>query len=53
MDFAQLKADIQLLERNDFAALKVDNARLAADAEKMQQTLREDLQRLQGIVPYP
>jgi hypothetical protein len=48
VDFAQLKADIQVLERNDFAAIKADNERLSIETEKLAQMLREDVQRLQA-----
>lgn len=45
MDFARLKSDIQLLERNDFALMKSENERLMADVEKLKQRLREEITR--------
>jgi hypothetical protein len=46
VDFAQLKADLKMLERNDFALLKAENDRMASEVEKLKQKLREDLNRL-------
>lgn len=46
MDFSQLRSEIESLERNDFASLKDENARLASELEKYKQKLREDLARL-------
>ncbi|PWN88430.1 DUF1640-domain-containing protein [Acaromyces ingoldii] len=45
VDFARLKSDIQLLERNDFALMKSENERLMADVEKLKQRLREEITR--------
>jgi cell division protein FtsB len=45
IDFAQLKSEIHLLERNDFAALKAENERMAAEVAKLQQKVREDINR--------
>lgn len=46
VDFAQLKADVKMLERNDFTLLKAENDRMSAELEKLKQKLREDLNRL-------
>ncbi|KAK0541818.1 Protein fmp32, mitochondrial, partial [Tilletia horrida] len=37
VDFARLKSEIQLLERNDFVLMKTENERLMADVEKLKQ----------------
>ncbi|KAI3647042.1 hypothetical protein MP228_007263 [Amoeboaphelidium protococcarum] len=46
IDFAQLRADLQMLERSDFASLKAENDQLASEIEKLNQKVREDLNRL-------
>lgn len=45
VDFARLKSDVQLLERNDFTLMKSENERLMADVEKLKQRLREEITR--------
>lgn len=45
VDFARLKSDIQLLERNDFTLMKTENERLMTDVEKLKQRLREEITR--------
>ena len=45
VDFARLKSEIQLLERNEFAIMKSENERLMADVEKLKQKLREEITR--------
>ena len=45
MDFAKLKSEIQLLERNDFLLMRTENERLMADVEKLKQRLREEITR--------
>jgi hypothetical protein len=45
VDFARLKSDIQLLERNDFTVMKSENERLMTDVEKLKQRLREEITR--------
>ncbi|UZJ55855.1 hypothetical protein CBS101457_005175 [Exobasidium rhododendri] len=45
VDFARLKSDIQLLERNDFTLMKSENERLMTDVEKLKQKLREEITR--------
>lgn len=50
LDFAHLKSDIQLLEKNDFALLKQENERIAGEVEKLKSKMREDLQRFQAGV---
>ncbi|KAG1890430.1 uncharacterized protein F5891DRAFT_996283 [Suillus fuscotomentosus] len=50
VDFAQLKSELQLIEKNDLASLKSDNDRLVADMEKLKQRLREEITRTQAGV---
>lgn len=45
VDFARLKSDVQVLERNDFTLMKSENERLMADVEKLKQRLREEVTR--------
>lgn len=45
VDFARLKSDVQLIERNDFTLMKSENERLMADVEKLKQRLREEITR--------
>eukprot|EP00158_Paraphelidium_tribonemae_P000627 Partr_v1_DN23013_c0_g1_i1_m27082 putative Coiledcoil domain containing len=47
-DFSHLKAEIHLLEKNDFAILKQENERLVGEVEKLKSKVREDLQRVQS-----
>ena len=47
-DFSHLKAEINLLEKNDFAILKQENERLVGEVEKLKSKVREDLQKLQS-----
>jgi hypothetical protein len=49
-DFAQLKSEVHMLEKNDFAALKADNERLTQDLDKMKEKMREELNKLQAGV---
>ncbi|CAG8495585.1 11076_t:CDS:2, partial [Acaulospora colombiana] len=48
VDFAQLKSEIQMLEKNDFSLLKSDNERLVAEVEKLKQRLSEEIKRTQA-----
>ncbi|KAJ1306515.1 hypothetical protein OPQ81_007517 [Rhizoctonia solani] len=50
VDFAQLKSEIQLLEKNDVALMKADNDRLVSDVEKLKARLREEIARTQAGV---
>lgn len=50
LDFAHLKSEIHLLEKNDFAILKQENERIATEVEKLKQKMREDLQRMHAGV---
>lgn len=50
VDFAQLKSELQLTEKNDLAMLKAENDRLVTDIEKLKQRLREEITRTQAGV---
>ena len=50
VDFAQLKSELQLHEKNDLALMKAENDRLMADVEKLKQRLREEVTRTQAGV---
>jgi hypothetical protein len=50
VDFAQLKSELQLIEKNDLASLKADNDRLVTDMGKLKQRLREEITRTQAGV---
>lgn len=50
VDFAQLKSEIQLLEKNDFSLMKVENERLQVQVEKLRQRLREEITRSKANV---
>lgn len=48
VDFAQLKSEMQLVEKNDLALMKAENDRLMAEVDKLKQRLREEITRSQG-----
>ena len=50
VDFAQLKSELQLNEKNDLTMIKAENDRLLTDIEKLKQRLREEISRTQGGV---
>jgi hypothetical protein len=50
VDFAQVKSELQLMEKNDLAMIKAENDRLWADIEKLKQRLREEITRTQAGV---
>jgi reverse gyrase len=50
VDFAQLKSELQMTEKNDLAMIKAENDRLVTDIEKLKQRLREEITRTQGGV---
>ena len=50
VDFAQLKSEIQLIEKNDFSIMKAENERLQAQVEKLRQRLKEEIVRAQANV---
>lgn len=50
VDFAQLKSELQLMEKNELAMVKAENDRLMTDIEKLKQRLREEITRTQAGV---
>lgn len=50
VDFAKLKSEITLLEKQDFSLLKSENERLLSEVEKLKQQLRENITRAQAGV---
>lgn len=50
VDFAQLKSELQLMEKNELAMIRAENDRLVADLEKLKQRLREEITRTQAGV---
>ena len=50
VDFAQLKSELHMTEKNDLAMVKAENERLLADIEKLKQRLREEISRTQAGV---
>jgi len=50
VDFAQLKSELHMTEKNDLALVKAENERLLADIEKLKQRLREEISRTQAGV---
>jgi len=50
VDFAQLKSELQLMERNDLAMMKAENDRVISDLERLKQRLREEITRTQAGV---
>lgn len=46
VDFAQLKSELQLHEKNDLTLMKSENERLQSDVEKLKQRLREESTRV-------
>jgi len=50
VDFAQLKSELQMMEKNDLATMRAENDRLMTDIEKLKQRLREEISRTQSGV---
>ncbi|VDB95483.1 unnamed protein product [Peniophora sp. CBMAI 1063] len=50
VDFAQLKSELQLMEKNDLSMIKAENERLVADIDKLKARLREEVARTQAGV---
>ncbi|KAI7868485.1 hypothetical protein BDF14DRAFT_1724601 [Spinellus fusiger] len=50
VDFAQLKSEVQLLEKNDFTMMHAENERLQGEVDKLRQKLREEITRTQANV---
>ena len=50
VDFAAIKSELHLMEKNDLAMIKAENDRLSADIAKLKQRLREEIMRTQAGV---
>ncbi|KAI0028339.1 DUF1640-domain-containing protein [Vararia minispora EC-137] len=50
VDFAQLKSELQLMEKNDLSMIKAENERLVTDIDKLKARLREEIARTQAGV---
>ena len=50
VDFAQLKSELQLNEKNELTMIRAENDRLVTDIEKLKQRLREEVSRTQAGV---
>ncbi|KAJ1959348.1 Protein fmp32, mitochondrial [Dipsacomyces acuminosporus] len=50
VDFAQLKSEIQMMEKTDFSMMKAENDRLQGEVNKLKQKLREEITRTQAGV---
>ncbi|KAI8080944.1 mitochondrion protein [Thamnidium elegans] len=50
VDFAKLKSEVTLIERNDFTIMKAENDRLEGELAKLKQRLREEITRTQANV---
>ncbi|KAG0253027.1 hypothetical protein DFQ27_007716 [Actinomortierella ambigua] len=50
VDFAALKSELQMLEKNDFSLTNTNNERLVSEIEKLRQRLREEIARTQAGV---
>ncbi|KAI8343919.1 hypothetical protein BC941DRAFT_386224 [Chlamydoabsidia padenii] len=50
VDFAQVKSELQLLEKNEFVVMRAENERLQNEVDKLRQKLREEITRTQANV---
>ncbi|KAJ2001185.1 Protein fmp32, mitochondrial [Coemansia thaxteri] len=50
VDFAQLKSEMQMMEKTDFAMMRAENERLQGEVNKLKQKLREEITRTQAGV---
>jgi len=50
VDFAQLKSEIRLVEKNDLSLMKTENDRLMAEVDKLKQRLRQEITHTQAGV---
>lgn len=49
-DFAELKSELHMIEKNDFAILKAENERLLNELDRVKNLMREELGKLQGSI---
>ncbi|KAK6094729.1 Protein fmp32, mitochondrial [Batrachochytrium dendrobatidis] len=50
VDFNQLRSEIQLIEKNEFALLRADIGRVNIEVEKLRVRMAEDLRRMQSSI---
>jgi len=50
IDFAHLKSEIHLLEKNDFATLKQENEKIQQEIEKLKTRIPEDIHHVQNEI---
>jgi len=50
VDFAQLKSELQLMEKNDLSMMKTETDRVIGDLDRLKQRLREEITRTQAGV---
>jgi uncharacterized protein YjbJ (UPF0337 family) len=50
VDFAQLKSEIQMMEKNDFALMKAEHDKLMNEIDRLKGKLKEDINRTQSSV---
>ncbi|CAG8544230.1 13235_t:CDS:2 [Ambispora leptoticha] len=50
VDFAQLKSEMHMLEKNDASLMKAENERLLTEIEKLKSKLNEEVRRTQAGV---
>ncbi|ORZ20536.1 mitochondrion protein [Absidia repens] len=50
VDFAHVKSELQLLEKNEFVVMRAENERLQNEVDKLRQKLREEITRTQANV---
>jgi len=50
VDFAQLKSELHMTQKNDLAKIKAENERLLADIENLKQRFRREISHTQGGV---
>ena len=50
MDFAQLRSELQTLDKNEFTTTKNEHDRLTVEIEKLRQRFREEVSKIQASV---
>ncbi|PVU93586.1 hypothetical protein BB561_003180 [Smittium simulii] len=50
VDFAQMKSEIQMIEKTDFSIMKAENEKLAGEVLKLKQRLGEEISKTQASV---
>lgn len=50
VDFAQLRSELQTLDKNEFASTKNEHDRLSVEIEKLRQKFKEEVNKIQASV---